>query len=58
MMWSGIGGKGKALKACDVGEEIRDEDADEDADDVGESIIVVGVGLLCPDVADLSCKES
>ena len=51
MMWSGIGGKGKAPKARDVGD-VGDSVGDDAADDVWESMIVSADCLFCPDVAD------
>jgi hypothetical protein len=50
-MWSGIGGKGKALNARDVGE-VGDNVGDDDAEDVWESMAGCVVCLLCLDVAN------
>ena len=51
MICSGMGGKGNALKACDVGD-IGDVVGDDAADDDGESIVVIVFGLLFPEVAE------
>lgn len=48
MICSGIGGKGNAPKACDVGEVVGEEAADDDC----ESIVVVVFCLLWAEVAD------
>lgn len=53
MMCSGTGGNGKALKACDVGDEVGDEDAD----DVGESIIVTEFRFFKPDATDIEYAQ-
>lgn len=52
-MWSGIGGKGKALKARDVGDvgDVGDSVGDDAAEDASESIAANVVDLLCADVA-------
>lgn len=45
MICSGMGGKGNALKACDVGD-VGDVVGDDAADDDDESIVVVVIDLL------------
>lgn len=45
MICSGMGGKGNALKACDVGD-VGDAVGDDAADDDGESIVVIMFDLL------------
>jgi hypothetical protein len=53
-----MGGKGNALKACDVGD-IGDVVGDDAADDDGESIVVIVFGLLFPEVAEWTrvCRQ-
>ena len=51
MICSGMGGKGNALKACDVGD-VGDAVGDDAADDDGESIVMIVFGLLFLEMAD------
>jgi hypothetical protein len=51
MICSGMGGKGNALKACDVGD-VGDVVGDDAADDDGDSIVMIVFDLLFLEMAD------